>query len=237
MNSLWCWFLSWLFVLSIQLQILVLLIPSWKFFSSWNRRCSVFQMSWEPDFCSLWPEHPTFQWMDSRSCMEVTDPSCSPLSNGDNRLSFLELTLGLPLSSSYALSSLCLISWLGELSLLYSFNRLDLPPYKSYHELREKLLKAIEGAEGFGGVDWTEAVHSCLSPLVISYCTFICLCPHSFLSSVLPYVLSWWQRLPSFLQCSEFTSLVLHFKRHRNIYILCKHLSPDSQWYVSAPTI
>ncbi|CAG0902008.1 unnamed protein product [Darwinula stevensoni] len=33
------------------------------------------------------------------------------------------------------------------------FNRLDLPPYKSYHELREKLLKAIEGAEGFGGVD------------------------------------------------------------------------------------
>jgi len=33
------------------------------------------------------------------------------------------------------------------------FNRLDLPPYESYQELREKLLTAIEGAEIFSGVD------------------------------------------------------------------------------------
>ncbi|XP_050691855.1 E3 ubiquitin-protein ligase Nedd-4-like isoform X2 [Eriocheir sinensis] len=33
------------------------------------------------------------------------------------------------------------------------FNRLDLPPYQSYHELREKLVKAIEGTVGFAGVD------------------------------------------------------------------------------------
>ncbi|KAB7505972.1 E3 ubiquitin-protein ligase Nedd-4 [Armadillidium nasatum] len=33
------------------------------------------------------------------------------------------------------------------------FNRLDLPPYKSYHELRDKLIKAIEGTVGFAGVD------------------------------------------------------------------------------------
>ncbi|CAL4162583.1 unnamed protein product, partial [Meganyctiphanes norvegica] len=33
------------------------------------------------------------------------------------------------------------------------FNRLDLPPYQSYHELREKLNKAIEGTVGFAGVD------------------------------------------------------------------------------------
>nr|XP_053634034.1 E3 ubiquitin-protein ligase Nedd-4-like isoform X3 [Cherax quadricarinatus] len=33
------------------------------------------------------------------------------------------------------------------------FNRLDLPPYQSYHELREKLIKAIEGTVGFAGVD------------------------------------------------------------------------------------
>ena len=33
---------------------------------------------------------------------------------------------------------------------LSSFNRLDLPPYKSYDQLKEKLLFAIEETEGFG---------------------------------------------------------------------------------------
>lgn len=33
------------------------------------------------------------------------------------------------------------------------FNRLDLPPYNCYQELREKLIKAIEGSQGFAGVD------------------------------------------------------------------------------------
>lgn len=33
------------------------------------------------------------------------------------------------------------------------FNRLDLPMYRSYEELREKLLLAIENSEGFDGVD------------------------------------------------------------------------------------
>ncbi|KAG9341151.1 hypothetical protein JZ751_019590, partial [Albula glossodonta] len=33
------------------------------------------------------------------------------------------------------------------------FNRLDLPPYKSFEELREKLHIAIENAQGFDGVD------------------------------------------------------------------------------------
>jgi len=31
-----------------------------------------------------------------------------------------------------------------------SFNRLDLPPYKSYEQLRDKLTLAIEETEGFG---------------------------------------------------------------------------------------
>lgn len=31
-----------------------------------------------------------------------------------------------------------------------SFNRLDLPPYKSFEQLKEKLLFAIEETEGFG---------------------------------------------------------------------------------------
>jgi len=34
-----------------------------------------------------------------------------------------------------------------------SFNRLDLPPYATYEELRRKLRVAIENAEGFEGVD------------------------------------------------------------------------------------
>ncbi|GLV43423.1 Nedd4 [Carabus blaptoides fortunei] len=33
------------------------------------------------------------------------------------------------------------------------FNRIDLPPYDSYQQLREKLVKAIEGSQGFAGVD------------------------------------------------------------------------------------
>ncbi|XP_072379409.1 E3 ubiquitin-protein ligase Nedd-4 isoform X2 [Diabrotica undecimpunctata] len=33
------------------------------------------------------------------------------------------------------------------------FNRLDLPPYESYTHLKDKLIKAIEGSQGFAGVD------------------------------------------------------------------------------------
>ncbi|XP_062712480.1 E3 ubiquitin-protein ligase Nedd-4-like isoform X2 [Aedes albopictus] len=33
------------------------------------------------------------------------------------------------------------------------FNRLDLPPYESYSHLKDKLVKAIEGSQGFAGVD------------------------------------------------------------------------------------
>jgi len=35
----------------------------------------------------------------------------------------------------------------------FSFNRLDLPPYDTYQKLKEKLIKAIEGSQGFAGVD------------------------------------------------------------------------------------
>lgn len=37
--------------------------------------------------------------------------------------------------------------------LSFSFNRLDLPPYNDYHELRRKLLVAVENTQGFDGVD------------------------------------------------------------------------------------
>ena len=34
-----------------------------------------------------------------------------------------------------------------------SFNRIDLPPYPSYHKLKEMLRLAVENTEGFEGVD------------------------------------------------------------------------------------
>lgn len=37
--------------------------------------------------------------------------------------------------------------------MLSSFNRLDLPTYESFEDLREKLLMAVENAQGFEGVD------------------------------------------------------------------------------------
>lgn len=37
--------------------------------------------------------------------------------------------------------------------LNFSFNRLDLPLYESFEDLREKLLMAVENAQGFEGVD------------------------------------------------------------------------------------
>lgn len=42
---------------------------------------------------------------------------------------------------------------LSHISLLHSFNRLDLPTYESFEDLREKLLMAVENAQGFEGVD------------------------------------------------------------------------------------
>jgi E3 ubiquitin-protein ligase NEDD4 len=33
------------------------------------------------------------------------------------------------------------------------FNRLDLPPYENYQQLRDRMIRAIEGSEGFAGVD------------------------------------------------------------------------------------
>ena len=39
------------------------------------------------------------------------------------------------------------------LSVFFSFNRLDLPPYESFEELWDKLQTAIENTQGFDGVD------------------------------------------------------------------------------------
>ena len=52
-------------------------------------------------------------------------------------------------SATHALSAFVLVSRAHT-----CFNRLDLPPYTSYDEVRRKILTAIEFTEGFEGVDW-----------------------------------------------------------------------------------
>ena len=47
--------------------------------------------------------------------------------------------------------SIKLLSWF--IFFLCSFNRLDLPPYENYNELRQKLVQAMEMSEAFEGVD------------------------------------------------------------------------------------
>ena len=37
--------------------------------------------------------------------------------------------------------------------MTFAYSRLDLPPYESFQQLRGRLILAIEGAEGFEGVD------------------------------------------------------------------------------------
>lgn len=46
-----------------------------------------------------------------------------------------------------------MLPYLFYLFFFSSFNRLDLPTYESFEDLREKLLMAVENAQGFEGVD------------------------------------------------------------------------------------
>ena len=39
------------------------------------------------------------------------------------------------------------------LKMFFSFNRIDLPPYNSFEDLRDKIHLAIESCHGFEGVD------------------------------------------------------------------------------------
>ena len=78
-------------------------------------------------------------------------PSLSPIFPPSN----LSLPSSLPpiYLSHLPPSHLTLSTTLPPPSLPPSFNRVDLPPYKSYHEMKEKLRLAIENTEGFEGVD------------------------------------------------------------------------------------
>lgn len=58
--------------------------------------------------------------------------------------------------------------WTPYLSLLSSFNRIDIPPYESYDKLYDKLLTAIEETCGFA-VEWETHCRVCL-------CVNRCIC-------------------------------------------------------------
>lgn len=91
------------------------------------------------------------------------DLSCSQSSSGGRQINYQELTRGMStptqtLSLRHTHTHICsvvadLLYGLSRISLLGSFNRLDLPTYESFEDLREKLLMAVENAQGFEGVD------------------------------------------------------------------------------------
>lgn len=71
--------------------------------------------------------------------------------------------LNFSLSNDGEIQRSCLVPILGKLKMndasqsyifcSFSFNRIDLPPYENYQELRQKLIQAMEMSEAFEGVD------------------------------------------------------------------------------------
>lgn len=97
--------------------------------------------------------------MVSKSCTVRMVRKCLQLKNGAHLSRFQEHTHGI--ASTFSLNlfifKLALLTHLFLLACSFtagsSFNRLDLPPYESYLQLKDKLVQAIEGSQGFAGVD------------------------------------------------------------------------------------
>lgn len=94
--------------------------------------------------------------------MAVTALNCSLLKSGENHPITQELIHGtLCYYYKYFTNFFLMFGSIGDCAtssfvlfvFLSSFNRLDLPPYDDYQQLRDKLIKAIEGSQGFAGVD------------------------------------------------------------------------------------
>lgn len=71
------------------------------------------------------------------------DHNCSQLKNGAIVVNYRVLIPGLLLSFE---KQICKFDF-------FSFNRIDLPPYENYQDLRQKLIQAMEMSEAFEGVD------------------------------------------------------------------------------------
>lgn len=92
--------------------------------------------------------------MDSKSCMEVMDHNYLQLNDGVPKKIILGHIPGKDIRNAFHLIACKIFEYFDfKFHLIFSFNRLDLPPYESYQELRNKLIKAIEGSQGFAGVD------------------------------------------------------------------------------------
>lgn len=63
--------------------------------------------------------------------------------------------------------------WIANLSFLFSFNRIDIPPYEGYDKLYDKLLTAIEETCGFA-VEWDalRSIRAACSLPLLSYMLF-----------------------------------------------------------------
>lgn len=65
------------------------------------------------------------------------------------------------------------VLWIATLSFLFSFNRIDIPPYEGYDKLYDKLLTAIEETCGFA-VEWDalRSVRAACSLPLLSFMLF-----------------------------------------------------------------
>lgn len=107
----------------------------------------------------MWYEFLALILFDDNPFQGLMGHSCSPLRTGEHATSSHEPTHGEPFigilpeypSQVVMVLELYLLTFSSFVTI--SFNRLDLPPYESFEELREKLHIAIENAQGFDGVD------------------------------------------------------------------------------------
>ncbi|KAK2109859.1 hypothetical protein P7K49_009605 [Saguinus oedipus] len=89
------------------------------------------------------------QYFDAKELEGAMDHRNSALKKLGKKTGYPEVIPGVVLYYTTYLI-LCIFPFLKLTILAFSFNRLDLPPYKSYEQLKEKLLFAIEETEGFG---------------------------------------------------------------------------------------
>lgn len=100
-----------------------------------------------PAYCNLLPERVEYQLVDLLNLWVQMDHNVSVL----RKLEKIPGYHGHILGEINNLGSFKGMAFKWNLFFYsFSFNRLDLPPYKSYDQLVEKLNYAIEETEGFG---------------------------------------------------------------------------------------
>ena len=109
-----------------------------------NSAFGVGTRSRSPDYCSLQLAPLVYRSTASRICKEVTGPEGLQLKNQVLTRLCLNLIHGKEDELIRQLTCLALTN------MACSFNRLDLPDYKTYEDLSGKLTIAVEETVGFG---------------------------------------------------------------------------------------